>query len=268
MVDPREGMAPDLTISTGAARHRVPAAFESVVGRSVTALGGAGSLHLYGSVAVGTATVEMSDVDLLGVGLPAGMARAAAHELSAEFTAVCRGVELAHLDPADLAGEGDAAYGNRVFLRHYCVLLIGPDIAADWPAFPADARAARGFNDDVGRHLDRWREDLDRGASAADLGRRVARKSLLALAGVVSVHDATWTTDRRRAAAHWGEVEGGLRSDLDRLVGWADGERAASSDEVRSALDDDGVVALVVRRFVDTVGLWAPAPPPHDRQTR
>jgi hypothetical protein len=63
------------------------------------------------------------------------------------------GVEVAAATSADLAGDTDAACGYRVFLRHYCVHLAGPDPSAGLPAFPADARAARGFNGDIGQHL-------------------------------------------------------------------------------------------------------------------
>jgi hypothetical protein len=74
---------------------------------------------------------------------------------------------------AGLAGDSDAAYGNRVFLRHYCVHLAGPDPAAALSAFPADARAARGFNGDLGWHRRRWRQTLDSGTMAAgELGVR------------------------------------------------------------------------------------------------
>ncbi|MCM0638919.1 hypothetical protein [Cellulomonas wangsupingiae] len=42
---------------------------------------------------------------------------------------------------------------------------------------------------------------------------RVARKTLLAVAGLVSVHDHTWTTDRSRAVRRWCEIEPALDTD-------------------------------------------------------
>ena len=48
-----------------------------------------------------------------------------------------------------------------------------------------------------------WRVDAVLGRWGADL----ARKSLLATAGLVSVHDRTWTTDRHSAARRWGQIE-------------------------------------------------------------
>ena len=94
------------------------------------------------SVATGTVPPGSSDVDLLSVGLPE--AAVLGQRLSARYADRCRGVEVAAATGAELVGGTDAAYGFRVFLRHYCVHLAGPDPAAALPAFPADARAARG----------------------------------------------------------------------------------------------------------------------------
>ena len=149
MGDPREGVAADGTIVTGADRSRVPAAFEPVLADAVALAGDRGaSLYVYGSVANGTVRPGLSDVDLLSVGLadPPGVGRV----LSARYAELCRGVEVSPATAADLAGDSDSAYGFRVFLRHYCVHLAGPDPSAAFPAFPADVRAARGFNE-IGR---------------------------------------------------------------------------------------------------------------------
>lgn len=214
-------MAADGTIRTGARRDRVPAAFEPVLAEAVTLLGGSrASLYVYGSVANGTVRPGSSDVDLLSVGLPASAVLG--QRLSARYAGLCRGVEVATATAADLAGDTDAAYGYRVFLRHYCVHLAGPDPSAALPAFPADARAARGFNGDIGRHQRRWQQALDRGTAAADeLGVRVARKTLLAVAGLASVHDCTWTTDRAGGARRWSKCEPGLAVPLNQLLSWA-----------------------------------------------
>lgn len=67
MADPREGVAADGTIRTGASRDRVPAAFEPVLSDAVALAGGSGaSLYVYGSVVTGTVRFGSSDVDLLG----------------------------------------------------------------------------------------------------------------------------------------------------------------------------------------------------------
>jgi uncharacterized protein len=260
MADPDEGVAADGTIRTGARRDRVPAIFEPVLADAVAFAGESGaSLYVYGSVAIGTARPGSSDVDLLSIGL--ADSAVLGQRLSARYCGVCRGVEVAAATGADFAGDTDEAYGGRVFLRHYCVHLAGPDPSAALPAYPADARAARGFNGDLGQHLRRWRQELESGTVAADLlGVRVARKALLAVAGLVSVHDRTWTTDRSRAARRWAEVEPGLAAQLVRLPAWAERERRPSREEVERALANDGVVSAIAQRFGALIGFWADDP--------
>jgi uncharacterized protein len=260
VADPDEGVAADGTIRTGARRDRVPAAFEPVLADAVALLGESrASLYVYGSVANGSVRAGSSDVDLLSVGL--ADAAVLGQRLSARYADRCRGVEVAAAAAADFDGDTDAAYGFRVFLRHYCVHLAGPDPSAGLPAFPADARAARGFNGDLGRHFRRWRLGLESGAVAADvLGVRAARKTLLAVAGLVSIHDRTWTTDRARAARRWGELEPGLATDLGRLQVWAGAEHRPSREEVQRALAENGVVSAIVGQFGALIGLWADDP--------
>jgi hypothetical protein len=251
MGDPDEGVAADGTIRTGARRDRVPALFEPVLTDAIAFLDGA-SLYVYGSVANGTARPGSSDVDLLSIDLDG--AAAIGQRLSARYAGRCRGVEVGAATTEDMAGDSDAAYGLRIFLRHYCVHLAGPDPSAALPAFPADARAARAFNGDIGQALARWRES---GTVLTDqLGVRLGRKTLLAVAGLVSVHDLTWTTDRSRAARRWSEVEPGLAAKLGGLHDWATGERRPSGEDVREALADDGIVAAIVERFSSLIGLW------------
>lgn len=126
MLDPREGLTPDGLIATGADRSRVPAAYEAALEQAVAGAGGhVGELHLYGSVATGTARSPGSDVDLLAIDAdPEEMARLAG-DLGRRFEALCREVTVGVAQPDDLRGVDDAAYGSRVFLRHYCVPLLG-----------------------------------------------------------------------------------------------------------------------------------------------
>jgi uncharacterized protein len=260
VADPGEGVAADGTIRTGAHRDRVPAAFEPVLADATSLLGESGaSLYVYGSVANGTARPGSSDVDLLAINLPD--AAVLGRRLTARYADRCRGVEVVVATAGDLAGDTDTAYGFRVFLRHYCVHLAGPDPAAALPAFPADARAARGFNGDIGQHLRRWRRDLQAGSAAAGpLGVQAARKTLLAVAGLVSVVDHTWTTDRSRAAKRWGALEPGIAAQLSLLLSWADGQSRPSPGEVTRTFGDDGIVAAIVERFSSLIGLWADGP--------
>ena len=92
--------------------------------------------------------------------------------------------------------------------------------------------------------------------TADSLGVRAARKTLLAVAGLVSVQDHTWTTDRSRAVRRWGELEPGLAAELVRLLSWAQRERHPSHEDVERALADDGIVAAIVQRFASLIGLW------------
>jgi uncharacterized protein len=262
VADPGEGVAADGTILTGADRDRVPAAFEPVLA-DATALAGewGASLYVYGSVANGTVRQGSSDVDLLSVGLPDAAAAAAGQRLSARYAGLCRGVEIVGAETADLIGDTDSAYGFRVFLRHYCVHLAGPDPSAALPAFPADTRAARGFNGDIAWHCRRWRRELESGTTSADLlGVRAARKTLLAVAGLVSVRDRTWTTDRARAARRWGEIEPGLAAPLGVLLSWAAAESRPAHEDLQPALERDGIVGVIVERFARLIGLWADDP--------
>lgn len=256
VADPREGVAADGTIVTGADRSRVPADFEPVLADAIALADGSGaSLYVYGSVANGTVRRGSSDVDLLSVGF--GEAAAAGRLLSARYAGLCRGVEISAAEAGELGGDSDDAYGWRVFLRHYCVHLTGPDPSAGLPAFPADARAARGFNGDIGRYVRRWRQELESGSVPTDvLGTRAARKTLLAVAGLVSVRDKTWTTDRARAADRWGEIEPALAGPLRMLLSWAAAECRPASEDAWSAIAGGGIVAAVAERFADIIGLW------------
>jgi predicted nucleotidyltransferase len=260
MADPDEGVAADGTIRTGAHRGRVPAAFEPILTDAVAFLGDSrASLYVYGSVVNGTVRPGSSDVDLLSIGLP--KPAILEQRLSARYADRCRGVEVAAATAADFAGDTDAAYGYRAFLRHYCVHLAGPDPSAGLPAFPADARAARGFNGDVGQHLRRWRQELQSRTVAADLlGVRVARKTLLAVAGLVSVHDHTWTTDRARAVRRWSDLDPGLAAELGQLHSWARKEHHPSREDVGRALANAGIVSAIVERFSRLIGLWTDNP--------
>jgi hypothetical protein len=98
-------------------------------------------------------------------------------------------------------------------------------------------------------------------AVAADLlGILAARKTPLAVAGLVSVRDHTWTTSCSLAVWRWSELEPGLAAQLTRLHSWAGGEHQPSREEVEHALADDGIVSAIVERFGSLIGLWADSP--------
>ena len=262
MRDPREGIGPDGTIVTGADRRRVPAAFEPVLTACVASITDPRvSVYLYGSVATGVARVGASDVDLLTVALPDAAANAMQQSLSCRFRHLTRAVAIGAAQPQDFIGEDDRPYGNRVFLKHYCVLLAGPNRHAAMPRAAADARAARGFNGDIDLHYQAWRAALHgdrngRHLDIASLGRRVARKTLLGVAGLVSVHDITWTTDRVSAAHRWSQLHPSFAADSAILLQWSEGATTASQEQLHQTLAGGGIVEQAVEDFRTNIGLW------------
>ena len=253
MRDPREGLNTDGTIRTGVCRERVPTAFEPIISAVLDAFNevaaDSSELLLYGSVATGTARVGRSDVDLIAVNTTEEWCRTVGEELSVRFSSQCRGVEIGHADRSDTDCDSDEAYGNRVFLRHYCASLAGPDTARSSAPFQGDKRAARGFNGDIGIRLAQWRTQDVR-------ARAVARKTLLAASGVVSILGRTWTTDRASAANRWVEIEPDFAHEVALLLKWSDDDITATAAQLRAVLAPNGIVANVTNRFADTIGLW------------
>lgn len=252
MTDPHEGVTLSGMIRIGVARGGVAPVYAPVLQAAADEVGGRASLYVYGSVATGAAVVPTSDVDLLSVGLPAPEAERISSALSARFSDLCREVSIGAASREDLDAKTDESYGLRVFLRHYCAHLSGADPAARFPEFPADVRAARGFNGDIARHLHGWQAALAGDADVSGLGTRIARKMLLAVAGLVSLRDVTWSTDRRACAARWNELEPG--SPVDELVTWFD-EPPGDRDAIQRVLERP--VERVVRAFESEIGLWA-----------
>ena len=258
MADPDEGVSPDGTIRTGARRDRVPAHFEPVISDAVALVDdGMASLFVISSVATGTARRGSSDVDLLAIGLhdAAGISG----RLSAAHADRCRGVEVADTAATDYDGGTDAAYGNRVFLRHYCVHLAGPDPSTALPSFPADVRAARGFNGDLDRHLERWRQDFTTGATPSS---RCSPRAWHARRSWPRPGWSASTTARGRptgrAPVSAGErVRAPARRTARPPAVVVGRETSALARRVEEALGPDGVVDTVVARFASTIGLWA-----------
>lgn len=256
MRDPDEGLDADGLIVTGSRRDRVAEPFRPVVEAAIEEVQMRGddcSLYIYGSVATGVAKPGTSDVDLLTIGVPTSDAAAMSTRLSVEFAGVCRAVEVATAYSPDYERDDDESYGNRVFLRHYCVHLVGPDVGSTLPRSPGDTLAARGFNGDLARHAQQWRESLTHGDDPL-LGRKLARKVLLAVAGLVSRHDRCWTTDRATAAQRWAQIDTSTAPGLRTLQRWADGNGDPTADDVRQALD--GIVATILSSFERSIGLW------------
>jgi hypothetical protein len=255
--DPLEGLSEYGTIRTGADLKHVGDAFRPVHEAASTMIHErqvAASVYAYGSVVTGQATVGTSDVDLLTIGLPTTDANLIGADLSARFAGLCRGVEISAAQAGDFVGERDESYGNRVFLRHYCVLLAGSDVHRPTHDFAGDRRAARGFNGDIAQHARRWNDALEAGEDAGPIANRMARKSLLAVAGLVSVHDHTWTTDRETSAHRWSEIEPAHHDGLAQLISWTSTTPEQEVDTVRDVLE--GTVEAIVSAFSELIGLW------------
>ncbi len=257
MRDPLEGLSESGTIRTGADIRNVAEAFRPIHRAAATIIherNTSASVYAYGSVVTGQATVGVSDVDLLTIGLPPSDANLIGAELSTRFANVCRGVEISAAEGGDFVGETDESYGNRVFLRHYCVLLAGSDAHRPKHDFAGDRRAARGFNGDIAQHVQRWRNAVEADEDAGLVAQLMARKSLLAVAGLVSVHDHTWTTDRETSAHRWSEIEPAHHDGVSQLISWTSTTPARHVDTVRDVLD--GTVEPIVSVFSELIGLW------------
>ena len=74
------------------------------------------------------------------------------------------------------------------------------------------------------------------------------------MAGLVSVHDATWTTGRALAARRWAEIEPGLGPALDALLAWSDGLVLPGCGAVQRMLDVP--VPRIIAAFAGAIGLW------------
>jgi hypothetical protein len=159
--------------------------------------------------------------------------------------------------------EGVAADGSIVTGARRCRVpaAFEPVLADAAASLGVSGASARGFNGDIARHYRRWRQRPESRTEAADLpGVRVARKTLLAVTGLVSVQDRTWTTDRSLAARRWSELEPGLAAPLSRMLSWVKTEVRPSQNDVQRALGDEGIVAEVVDQFRSLIGLWADDP--------
>lgn len=142
-------------------------------------------------------------------------------DLSTRFAETCRGVEISSTEGGDFAG---------------------------------DRRAARGFNGDLGRHIIRWRHALDSGEDPGPVAQLMARKSLLAVAGLVSIHDRTWTTDRETSADRWGDIAPEHQTGLTRLKSWTSTTPDPPTEKVREVLD--GAVETILSALSELIGLW------------
>lgn len=257
MRDPLEAITSAGLITTGVSPSHLAGPFAPVIDAAVVRFTAVAEpqaeLLIYGSVATGQARVGSSDVDLIAAGLTPELATELTAELSDRFSNLCREVAVLPMALDAHLIAGDEAYGNRVFLRHYCLPLAGPDQLRGGPGFPADVRAARGFNGDLGQALARWRT----ADPSAQLGRAVARKSLLAAASLHSVLCQTWTTDRDTGATGWAQRRPDLGWAIDQLRLWTQNQPVARPDQVAAMIAPAGPTEQLLTEFEHHIGLWA-----------
>ncbi|MFA9431113.1 nucleotidyltransferase domain-containing protein [Egicoccus sp. AB-alg2] len=253
MRDPREGVAADGTIVTGADAAHLDVAFAPVVDDAVSRLRAevGASLHgiyLYGSVATGQAVVARSDLDLIVVlrtTVDAALGDVAA-EVGRRHRDVVRGVAVGTVTFEDFWRPDPAAAADRCFLRHYTVYLAGEDLRPTLPACRPSTELAVGFNGDLGAVLADVRRRLETTtdpAARAALEVRVCRKLLMAAATLLSVETGGWSTDRATGAALVARVAPALRASAEAAL--------RRSEEGAGLADEDELL-----RLVDGLGAW------------
>ena len=134
-------------------------------------------------------------MDLLTLDLASTVTADVGAVLSQRFFSTCRAVDVAAASTAVLEAGGDESYGLPRVLE---ALLRPPGGATTcrscrWPS-TRPTRERVGFNGDITLHAERWRAAIDGGEAPSDVGRRLARKTLLSVAGLVSMHDQMWTS--------------------------------------------------------------------------
>ncbi len=94
---------------------------------------------------------------LLGVWRESGSgppAEAVAAELSERYAHLVREVGLAQMFLRELDAPGDTGVGNRAFVRHYCVPILGEELRAGLEPCSVGPALVRGFNGDLTTLLD------------------------------------------------------------------------------------------------------------------
>lgn len=257
--DLEEGLDAQGFIVTGVDSARVPTIFQRVLDDLIDQVDENVSVYVCGSVATGRAMVGHSDIDIVTFGMDPAHAEQLARQLSKDHAKLAREVAIGAWNIRDLA-QGDAGYGNRVFLKHYCAWLAGPDPATELPRFRGDVLAARGFNGDFPAMAAGWEQALvDLGPESPEpvsrVARRIGRKSLFAVSGLVSVHDQVWTTDRATSADRWGQLHPDLTEDLSVLLDWGDETTSPTTVEVARVLRTS--VRTLVGQFESDIGAWS-----------
>jgi hypothetical protein len=208
--DPLEGIDPDGNITTGADRERIAERYLGLLDRIIDTFArhelDRASLLLYGSVATGQAVSPTSDVDLLIIHDAADRGEELVgelrdlsgwdHDLTHEVAPVLcpRGV---------LDSDTPDGLAMRCFVKHYCVVLAGPDPAVGIANVRVSSELAWSFNHDVRERVERYRSHLRTLDAPTDIcrwSRNMAGGLLLAATSLANIVSGAWTTDRTTAA--------------------------------------------------------------------
>ncbi len=245
-----EGIDAHGFVVTGVDATRIAPSYGAIVDEAVAELRAAYgdrlvAVYVYGSVATGAARPPGSDLDMVAIfadDADPAPAATLAGVLSERYAATVREVAIGTGTEAGLAAGSSEAHANRCFLKHYCALVAGRDVAEGFSPCRPTPELALGFAGDVAGHVARLLERYDQGAP--DFPAVAARRLLLAAAPLVSVLAGTWTTSRIEAV---------------RLTAAHHPERAAEARELARWLA--GASPTVdVRALVVSFGRWLAGP--------
>jgi hypothetical protein len=222
------------------------------------------SAYLYGSIPRGTATPEVSDLDLLLVlhdePTDADRVKAKAMEtaLDREHSQINGVGILLSSTPAVLSDLERFDLG--FFVACLCTRLVGADLATALPRYRPTALLARETNGDLGLVLPQWRTEAGQavtGVSLKTLSRRVARRIVRTGFTLVMPRWDGWTSDLDKSA----ELFGGYypqRAEQMRMAALT--ARHPSTDPRRLAMLLDDLGPWLATEYETMHGLKAPRP--------
>ncbi|MGW1495760.1 nucleotidyltransferase [Streptomyces sp. NPDC002402] len=207
------GLNGDGTIAREGALDRVQPEFAPVVEAARTRIAetfGSERLHsayLYGSIARGTATAGVSDLDLQlalhDEPTAADRADASAIEATLDHTFIqINGVGILLTSTQDLLSDRER-YDGGFFIACLCTPLLGNDLAQQLPRYRPTSVLARETNGDLALVLPRWRAKEAEAAADADrkaLTRLVARRIVRTAFTLIMPRWGGWTSDLDKSA--------------------------------------------------------------------
>lgn len=230
--DPAESIGDGGVVVTGVGAAPIGAPYDRVVevavDRMTAELGDAlHGLYVYGSVATGQATPPTSDVDLHTILRTDAVeaCQSLARDLTTRFASVVREVGISTVPLEAVLADTIAGYGERCWVRHYCLHVAGHDLRAELPDCRASVDLACAFNGDVAAKMDQVMARLRAPSPGAAATRRTialgSRKLLMSAATLLSARGGGWTTDRQEGARLLVAAAPMLAPDVERVLGWS-----------------------------------------------